>query len=227
MQAVEPRPFRLSTLVWASTSAAALVFFVVWTFVVRPWNDGTPAFDWAVARDMQRIAEEHEGLRLVFVFFTIVGSIPVMVCIGVCGVLGSLWLGHRRLALAWLAATLGGSGINLLVKDNVDRARPPTHMRDPFVHETNGSFPSGHAMGATIGLGMLTYASLRLMRRRWPRIALVIAMAVTALCVGLSRIFLRAHWFSDVIAGFAIGVFWLTLWITWLDLSWTSVPADR
>jgi membrane-associated phospholipid phosphatase len=166
---------------------------------------------------MQVFAGEHGYLRPVFIFFTIVGGILAMVCLGAAGIVGSLWFRRHWLALGWLMAVAGGALINLALKNTIDRPRPPQDIRDAYVSENNGSFPSGHTMGSTIGLGMLAYAGWHGLRRYWARILLVFIVSFSVFLVGLSRIYLRAHWFSDVVAGLTIGTFWLVFWITWLE----------
>jgi undecaprenyl-diphosphatase len=90
-------------------------------------------------------------------------------------------------------------------------------MRDPAVTETNESFPSGHAMGSLVGYGMLAYALFLDIRCRWCRAAILASVAMLVPAIGLSRIYLRAHWLSDVLAGFAIGAAWLSLWLGALE----------
>jgi membrane-associated phospholipid phosphatase len=202
-----------------SVSLLAFAVFVTWTCYVQPWDHASqpPAFDQSIALEMREIAADHAYLRRPLIAFTILGGISVMVCIGTAGVLGSWWFGRRTLALGWFAATIGGALINLALKDGIDRPRPPQEIRDAFVTENNGSYPSGHSMGSTIGLGMLAYAGWHYWRRRSARVLLVGGVVLVVLLVGLSRIFLRAHWFSDVVAGFTIGTCWLTACLTWIE----------
>jgi undecaprenyl-diphosphatase len=103
--------------------------------------------------------------------------------------------------------------MDLGCKAMVDRTRPGDTLRDQAVHERNASYPSGHAMGSMLGYGTLAYAGVVLLRRRAAQVALVTVLTILVLAIGSSRIYLRAHWLSDVVGGFALGGFWLTLCI--------------
>lgn len=195
-----------------AVSGAALLGFIGWTLFIRPSGE-PPAFDWDIARSVQAFAEGHELVRAIFVGLTFLGGVPFMIGLGAAGVLTSLARGQRALALGWLMAAAVGGLLDLALKTSLDRLRPPVEIRDIAVHETNESYPSGHAMGSIIGFGMLGYAACYVVRRlRW-RTLLVLGLATLIALIGVSRIILRAHWFSDVIGGFLIGGSWLALWI--------------
>jgi undecaprenyl-diphosphatase len=61
-------------------------------------------------------------------------------------------------------------------------------------------------MGSMIGYGSLAFVGLVLLRRLAPKIALVTMVVLLILVIGWSRIYLRAHWASDVVGGYAIGL---------------------
>jgi undecaprenyl-diphosphatase len=81
-------------------------------------------------------------------------------------------------------------------------------------------------MGSVIGYGSLAYVGTVLLRRRWAKALLVALVAALVLLIGLSRIYLRAHWFSDVIGGFAIGICWLWACITILARRGEGITAQ-
>jgi undecaprenyl-diphosphatase len=107
-----------------------------------------------------------------------------------------------------LAVSLGGAiALYNLGKLLVDRPRPPARLRVGSV-VPGGSFPSGHSAEALAVWGMLAILALGLLtRRRWVPVA--VAIAVTLL-VGVSRVYLDAHWLTDVLAGYAAGGLWLS-----------------
>ncbi|UPG91295.1 phosphatase PAP2 family protein [Luteibacter aegosomaticola] len=115
---------------------------------------------------------------------------------------------HLRLAAIWLLALAGTALINNALKAWFQRERP---LHDHgFIIERSYSFPSGHASGSMVFYGMLAYLLLVLCPPRLHRTIVVAAVAVITL-VGISRILLQVHYFSDVMAGYCTGLAWLTL----------------
>jgi undecaprenyl-diphosphatase len=116
-------------------------------------------------------------------------------------------------AVAFLAAARRrGEGVTLVagfltaeiatqvMKSAVDRPRPSGGL----VHATNWSYPSGHA---AIAVTYLALAVLFTRGRRASRgVAIVAAGFVLALLIGLSRVYLRVHYLSDVVGGWAVGL---------------------
>lgn len=115
------------------------------------------------------------------------------------------WLvyrGARRLA-AWAAATITAGGlIGLVLKVVVDRPRPD--LEAPIAHAPGGSFPSGHAMTATVGAAVIVMVLLPVLRGAWRAAAWTAAVLVT-LASGICRIALGVHFVSDVLAGWVLG----------------------
>ena len=93
----------------------------------------------------------------------------------------------------------------------------PVH--DTTLAEASGfSFPSGHSSASVVAWGMLAYLLLHLVPHRW-QLPVLMACAATAFTVGCSRIFLRVHFASDVVAGFASGLAWLAVCIVSVELT--------
>jgi len=116
---------------------------------------------------------------------------------------------HWQLALAWAVALLGILPINGGLKALFRRIRP---LHDHgFIIEPGWSFPSGHAFGAVVFYGMLAYVLLRL-TPRFHRAIIATTMLLIGV-VGISRVLLQVHYFSDVLAGYTAGAAWLVLCI--------------
>jgi undecaprenyl-diphosphatase len=152
------------------------------------------------------------GLR-VFGIITRLGDAPVIPVIAALGAV-VLWRQRRRLLLAcWTSAYVGGVVFNKLLKLLVHRDRPVLPLGRPRFAEF--SFPSGHTMAATIGYGMLAYVVAVYWRpRRIRRRFIGLAAAGLAFLVGLSRVYLGAHFPTDVLGGFAAGAAWLAICVT-------------
>jgi undecaprenyl-diphosphatase len=139
----------------------------------------------------------------------------------VIGAGGALLLLLRRnwlILAAWVGAFGGAGLLTVILKNLIQRPRPVGAAE--FLFGTTYSFPSGHALGSLVGYGMLAYVigSMWVDSRR-ARTRLVIATAVLVIAIGLSRLYLGVHYFSDVVAGYAVGVLWLSVCISGLQVA--------
>ncbi|MFX3616841.1 MAG: phosphatase PAP2 family protein [Sporolactobacillus sp.] len=110
----------------------------------------------------------------------------------------------KRFAAALLlpAAFLVERGLNRLLKEWVMRQRPDfPHL----THEIGYSFPSGHAMNGSTIYGLLILLILPHIHAKWLRIIWVSAGLLIILLIGFSRPFLRVHYATDILAGYAMG----------------------
>ena len=99
--------------------------------------------------------------------------------------------------------------LTFMVKALVGRPRPPSAL----ALGTYGgmAFPSGHALQATAVWGMLAVLTAASVARRRTKVLVWCAGAAVALGVGASRVYLGAHWLTDVMGGWALGGLWLTV----------------
>lgn len=148
------------------------------------------------------------GSTLFFTTMTIIGT-PVPLGIIVAIVIAILLAKKRWRWATYLAfTTVGGSLINVALKTYFHRVRPD--LAEALRRASGYSFPSGHAMGSTIVFGALAYLALRSIPYwRWRAAALAFALS-TILAIASSRIYLGVHWISDVGAGMAAGLVWVT-----------------
>ncbi|HEX8374537.1 MAG TPA: phosphatase PAP2 family protein [Geminicoccaceae bacterium] len=160
----------------------------------------------------------HVPLATVRVFAVVTDLGDPVFLTGLVAVVAIALLATRRIALAagWLAATAGNGILNQALKQIFARARP-VHA-DGLVQAEGYSFPSGHTSGSLVVYGMLAYIALQVLPKRWHAPALAIAVAL-AFAIGSSRAFLRVHFASDVLAGFATGTLWLAICIASVELA--------
>ena len=112
----------------------------------------------------------------------------------------------------------GGMLLNVAVKHLVQRARP--YFDQPVLELTSYSFPSGHTAQATLFYGFLAAFLLsHAQARRW-RGGIVAAAVTMVLLVGLSRIYLGAHYFTDVVAAMVEGLLWLGVCLGGVQALW-------
>jgi membrane protein DedA with SNARE-associated domain/membrane-associated phospholipid phosphatase len=155
------------------------------------------------------VGHRMSALTVVLNVLTWLGSIGVIVPLGLA--LGGWFLLRRRdwRPLAMLAVTVGGAVATFhIVKPIVGRPRPPASLW--IGHYTGAAFPSGHATQAVSFYAMAailvaTRASIRRRALTWALAAAVV------LIVGFSRLYLGAHWLTDVLGGYAIAVTWVAL----------------
>jgi membrane-associated phospholipid phosphatase len=133
----------------------------------------------------------------------------------------ALWLVYKRAwhtVTYWLMATGGGSLINSAIKLALHRARPGEMHYDGV---SVFSFPSGHSTTNVVLYGFL----IIIMSRKLPfvmRIPVVITLVLFVGLIAFSRLYLGAHWLSDVAGGLFFGSAWLAL----LALFYMWRPAE-
>ncbi|MEW2443439.1 phosphatase PAP2 family protein [Micromonospora marina] len=125
----------------------------------------------------------------------------------VAAVVVVIWLVRRgapRLAV-WVVVTMVAGGLlGALLKLLVGRDRPD--LLDPVARAAGYSFPSGHALNATLAAGVLLLVFLPFVRDSGrARVALWTAALLVTVVTGLSRIALGVHWTSDVVGGWVLG----------------------
>jgi undecaprenyl-diphosphatase len=117
-----------------------------------------------------------------------------------------------RLLAIFLAAIGGASVLDALFKISFHRARPEIVPHLTYV--TNASFPSGHAMISAATYLTVGAMLVRTQPSKRVRVYLLGVFVVTALLIGVSRVYLGVHWPSDVVAGWCAGAAWaLIFWV--------------
>lgn len=111
------------------------------------------------------------------------------------------------------ASGIGSLLMTIAGKDIIGRDRPPL-VDAVRPYEYSPSFPSGHTLNATVIAGIIAYLLILRIRHVSARIVAVAIAVLFALAIGLSRVFLGHHWFTDVLAGWILGAAWLALVIT-------------
>jgi len=103
--------------------------------------------------------------------------------------------------------SIGTTGIlTVFLKDFFLRLRP----LNAFVQYDSGSFPSAHAAVSAAFFFVLIYLLAPQIRSWIKRELFVVGSVLIIIVIGLSRIMLNVHWFSDVVAGWALGLFCAT-----------------
>ena len=118
-----------------------------------------------------------------------------------------LWLPSRRRGAIFIALTAFAAVlVSWLLKLLVNRPRPDIELVQIMERTIGSGFPSMHLAGVTVICGFIFYLAPRLVRTpavMWLLRALLIALIFFT---GVSRIYLGAHWASDVVGGLFLGV---------------------
>jgi undecaprenyl-diphosphatase len=197
-------------------AGAALAVGATWAFVelaevVR--EGATQEFDQAVLHWMA--AHQTPTLQKVMFEITLLGTgIVLMTMVAVSALF--LWLSnHRFSALLLVVATWGGVVINSLLKTTFNRPRPQVFEWGADV--LTSSFPSGHAMSATVAYGTVAYLAARLQTSRVARWLTIAIAGVLIVLIGTSRLYLGVHYPSDVVAGSLMGLGWAAFCMATLE----------
>lgn len=192
------------TVALLAVVVAGVVIGVV-VYMIRT-NSGVVRIDQTV----ERWAAAHTGagaFRMLQIL-TGLGSTPCIIAVALAGAFFGWW--KRRdisIPLFFTLVVVGQFAASNLIKFAVERVRPDLGPLGPL---GTPSFPSGHSTAAAA-----TYAALALVigRDRSPRTRAVLAGIAVGIAVAVagSRVLLSVHWFSDVIAGLALGWTWFAL----------------
>lgn len=119
---------------------------------------------------------------------------------------------HRWYSIKVPVVSLGSFVIMAALKLFFSRPRPD----DPVYEAARGfSYPSGHAMSAMTFYGLIIYLVWHNVENKIVRWMIIVLLLFFIFLIGFSRVYLRVHFASDVLAGFAMGVVWLviSIWI--------------
>ena len=133
-----------------------------------------------------------------------VGQAPFLVAIAAVFMALFLWRRQTGACVALAAAVLS-FGIGPVLKFIVDRPRPSEDLIMVWRSQDSLSFPSGHTFTAVVLFGILFYLAPRLVPWRWAALIMRVSLASLIVLIGISRVYLGAHWPSDVLGGLVYG----------------------
>jgi len=120
---------------------------------------------------------------------------------------------EKAWAVLLLINSLGGLLLELLIKEVIHRYRPEDSLIPGGV--PGWSFPSGHAMMSSLFYGILIYYGYNRFRENWQKRVWALLLVFFILIISFSRIYLRVHYLSDILAGLSAGFAWLVISV-WL-----------
>lgn len=182
-----------------SAAVALAVYALMWIGYISQWNWLT-ALDSAALEALHRYGVAHPGWVTAWdVFCTVLGPTAFRLLTLVVIVVALVRRDLRAALFLVISVELAGL-VTEIAKWAADRPRPET----AFVYAYSTSFPSGHAVGVTVGVLALLTVALPVVRgplRSW----LIGLGVVVVIAIGVGRVVLNVHHPSDVLAGWALG----------------------
>ncbi|GAB2618209.1 hypothetical protein Aab01nite_31890 [Paractinoplanes abujensis] len=191
----------------AAVVLAGLGFGLLLLLVRGNWGP-LRELDQSIAESMNNLVAPHPAVVKVITVITSLGGRGVLIPLVTMVVLWLLIRRRPRLAIYLAVTGLGAMILDPSLKALVGRVRPV--VADPVAFGGGNSFPSGHTLGATIVWGALALVLLSATRGRWKGAILTVA-AVIIVAVGLTRVALSVHFLSDVLAGWLLGLAWISV----------------
>ena len=197
-------------------AGAAFALLGTWAFAEfaqKVTSGSTQALDDAVLRWI--LPHRDPALDAIMLEITSLGTASVVtMVVGVAALF--LWLNkHKHSAVLLFVSTFGGVILNNLLKLGFSRQRPdiiPWEAKATFY-----SFPSGHAMSATVVYSTVAYLAARLQRTHAARVSIMFIAAFIIFIICGSRVYLGVHYPSDVIAGVIVGLAWASFCMATLE----------
>src|SRR6266496_6760887 len=182
--------------------------------------------DVAITTQLQR--QHNPWLRRFFYAISEIGF-PAWAVPQTIGIAGIFWALRFRLEAIFVLLTSSSSVLNALVKRLIKRPRPTKELVTVVRVITEPSFPSGHVMHYVNFYGLLIYLLATNWRSGKLRNTLISILTGLIGTIGPSRVYLGAHWPSDVMAGYVYGGLWFSGMITlYLRIkSWIHPPEGE
>ncbi len=150
-------------------------------------------------------------LTQAFEIITMLGA-PITATIITIIVAVIIYKKHRTYFIPLLTTTIVAGITIYTTKIFFHRLRP----LDALITEKSFSFPSGHALISITLYGLLSVIIYRTLKKTYQKIITLILGPSLIILIGLSRLYLGVHYFSDIIGGYTIGAIWLTIGIALL-----------
>lgn len=158
----------------------------------------------------QHVSERNNEVML---FFTFLGSHEFLIPANLVLIAYFIFIEkHKWYSIKVPAIALSSLALMFILKHLFNRPRPSI----PLLYEAKGlSFPSGHALMSITFYGLLIYIVFKTFRNAKAKWTLIVFLLLLILIIGFTRIYLRVHYTTDVIAGYCMGFLWLSFAI-WL-----------
>ena len=200
----------VAILIIAETLLSLILFAIViaiLVFLIRKPMRKYKFMDLAIFDRLQSYVSH--GKNRVMLFITFLGKHQFLIPANLVLIFYFLFATHQNwFSIRVITIALSSLLLMFLLKYLFQRKRPLS----PLLKAAKGlSFPSGHAIMAVTFYGLLLYIFLYTIEIAWLKYLLVFLLLLLIILIGSSRVYLRVHYASDVLAGFIIGLLWLLI----------------
>lgn len=190
-----------------SGALVAVVFITRRIFIHNKVEFDHRVFDYL----QQHVSERNNEIML---FFTFLGKHDFLIPANLVMIAYFLGKRHRWYSIKIPAIAISSLGLMFGLKHFFNRPRPEI----PLLEEAKGlSFPSGHALMSVTFYGLLIYIVYKGIENKGWKWTLIALLAILIMMIGFTRVYLRVHYASDVIAGYCIGFLWLVFAVWMLN----------
>ena len=185
--------------------AGALILFVAIARMIFKYNKSD--FDFNAFNFLSGFVSDLNNN--VMLFFTFLGTHLFLIPANIVLIAYFLFIKrHRWYSIKIPVVALTSLLLMFSLKYLFRRSRPLS----PLLEQAKGySFPSGHALMSFTFYGLLIYLAWLNIKKVWLKWLCIIGLTLLVFAIGLSRVYLRVHYASDVLAGYCLGFMWLTL----------------
>lgn len=202
-------------------TAAISVVFLVLTFFAKA--DPYFSFDLRISTSVQQF--HPSWFDLLMKFITQLGNQALGGAVLLLAISTLVVVCKYKEAFLLIVSSVGAVQLSEFFKMIVSRPRPDPMLISQFEQFTRyDSYPSGHVMFEVSFYGFLLFLVYRQLKKNtWYRRMLLVTFFLPIALIGLSRIYLGAHWFSDVVGGYLLASIWLYL-VIHCYLRWSNQP---
>jgi len=141
-------------------------------------------------------------------FITFLGKHTLLIPLNFLLIGFFIYRNQKWFAIRITSLSLSSVALSFSLKQFFRRDRPELQLIGDI---TGYSFPSGHALIGIVFYGLFIYIIWHEVKQKWVKLFLIVLLSLLILLISFSRIYLRVHYPSDVIAGLALGFIWLVL----------------
>ena len=204
---VPPGPLKRRTRVFQIMFAGSVALYAMMAVLARFY----PYYRWDLRASLLIQSISLPGFRPFMIALSALGSGWLPFALVSAAGLGLIAARYRSEGLVLMAGTAVSSVSNSLLKILSARPRPDGALVSVITEARHMSFPSGHTVFFVVFFGFLLYLAYVLRLRPGLRHIVVAVLGAMIALIGISRMYLGAHWLSDVVGGYLIGSIWLVL----------------